>query len=63
MNDTEKKILKIAARAAKEAQMENLRKGIPNVYSKNMRLYFQLSDGTITQEIPEEYKKLEEKQN
>ncbi len=55
MNELEKKILKIASKAIKKAQKESLKKGIPNVYSKNKRLYFQMPDGSITEEIPKQY--------
>lgn len=58
MIDFEKKVLKIAAQATKSAQKENLKNGIANVYSKNGQLYFQLPDGTITQEEPKMYKEL-----
>ena len=34
---------------------DSLKKGIANVYSKNKKLYFQLPDGTITQEKPKQY--------
>jgi hypothetical protein len=51
------KIMKIGNQAVKKAQKENLERGIANVYSKNKRLYFQLPDGTITEEIPKEYRK------
>jgi hypothetical protein len=50
-------IMKIGNKAVKEAQKDSLKKGIANVYSKNKRLYFQLPDGTITEEIPKEYRK------
>ncbi len=50
-------IMKIGNQAVKKAQKDSLKKGIPNVYSKNKRLYFQLPDGTITEEIPKEYRK------
>jgi hypothetical protein len=50
-------IMKIGNKAVKEAQKDSLKKGIANVYSKNKRLYFQLPDGTITEEIPKEYLK------
>ena len=40
---------------AKEAQQKSLVNGIANVYSKNQRIYFQLPDGTITENIPKEY--------
>ncbi len=35
-----------------EAQKKSLANGIPNVYSKNGVLYFQLPDGTITMDDP-----------
>ncbi len=56
MSDFELMVLKIAAKATKEAQEENLKKGIANVYSKNGQIFFQLPDGTITQEEPQQYK-------
>ncbi len=58
MSDFEKLVLTIAAKATKMAQQENLKNGIANVYSKNGQIYFQLPDGTITQEEPEQYKNL-----
>lgn len=58
MSDFDKKVLKIASRATKEAQKKSLKNGIPNVYSKNNNIFFQLPDGTITQEEPEMYKNL-----
>ncbi len=42
----------IGTRSAREAQAENRRLGIPNAYSRNGTLYFELPDGTITQEDP-----------
>jgi len=56
MSDFELMVLKIAANATKEAQEKNLRNGIANVYSKNGQNFFQLPDGTITQEEPQQYK-------
>ncbi len=56
MSEFEKKILKIATKAVKQAQKDSLEQGIANVYSKNKILYFQLPDGTITQEEPQSYK-------
>ena len=56
MSEFEKKILKIATEAVKQAQKESLAQGIANVYSKNKMLYFQLRDGTITQSEPQAYK-------
>ena len=58
MSDLEKLVLKIAAKATKNAQEENLEKGIANVYSKNGQIYFQLPDGTITQDEPKAYREL-----
>jgi len=48
-------IIKIGKKAVKDAQRDSLSRGIPNVYSKNKQLFFQLPDGTITQNIPKEY--------
>ncbi len=58
MKEFELTILKIAAKATKEAQERNRKKGIANVYSKNGQPFFQLPDGTITQEEPLQYKKV-----
>jgi hypothetical protein len=52
MNELEKKILKVATKAVKQAQFDSLQRGVANVYSKNKRIYFQLPDGTITEQIP-----------
>jgi hypothetical protein len=45
-------IQRIGTEAVKRAQAENRRLGIPNAYSRNGTLYFELPDGTITQEDP-----------
>jgi len=60
MNDLslEMDILKVASKAVKEAQRKSLENGVANVYSKNGQIYFQLPDGTITQETPKAYKKV-----
>ena len=58
MSELASNILKIASKAVKEAQRKSLENGIANVYSKNGQIYFQLPDGTITQETPKEYKKV-----
>jgi CMP-N-acetylneuraminic acid synthetase len=42
----------IGTEAVKRAQAENRRLGIPNAYSQNGTLYFELPDGTITQDDP-----------
>jgi hypothetical protein len=56
VSELAKSILKVASKAVKEAQRKSLENGVANVYSKNGQIYFQLPDGTITQEIPKEYK-------
>ncbi len=45
-------MMRLGDLAVEEAQKENLRKGIPNVYSMNGTLYFQLPDLSITTENP-----------
>ena len=55
MSELEIKILKIASKAVKDAQKDSLKRGIANVYSKNKKLYFQLPDGTIIEDIPKQY--------
>ncbi|MEA3456533.1 MAG: hypothetical protein U9R26_08475 [Campylobacterota bacterium] len=47
--------------AVREAQRRNLESGIPNVYSKNGVLYYQLPDGTITMDNPFEKGELKER--
>jgi len=42
----------IANNAVREAQKKSLENGVPNVYSKNGVIYYQLPDGTITMEDP-----------
>lgn len=54
-------IQQIGNDAVREAQRKNLENGIPNVYSKNGVLYFQLPDGTITMENPFEQEELKER--
>lgn len=58
MSELEKKIQKIATKAVKEAQKRSLENGVANVYSKNKKLYFQLPDGSITENEPNEYKRV-----
>lgn len=45
-------IQKIANDATREAQKKSLENGIPNSYSKNGVIYYQLPDGTITMDDP-----------
>ena len=54
-------IQQIGNDAVREAQKNNLENGIPNVYSKNGVMYFQLPDGTITMDNPFEKGELKER--
>jgi len=42
------RITRIGNRAVRKAQEENRKKGIPNVYARNGKPYYELPDGTIT---------------
>ena len=55
-DELEFQILVIGNKAVRKAQQESLKRGIPNVYCKNDKFYFELPDGTITTEVPEIYK-------
>ena len=57
MSNLEMMIIKVGKKAVKDAQKDSLKKGVANVYSKNKQLFFQLPDGTITQDIPKAYQK------
>jgi len=46
------KATRIGNRAVKKAQEENHKRGLPNVYSKNRKLYYELPDGTISMQNP-----------
>lgn len=48
MTDFDAKILLIANRAVSAAQEENRRLGIPNVYSLNGTIVWQMPDGSVT---------------
>lgn len=48
MTKMTEKLLKIGNRAIKKAQENNRKKGIPNVYSINGKIVFQLPNGDIT---------------
>ena len=43
---------RIGNKAVKEAQTENKKLGIPNVYSRNGKLYYELPNGEFTTESP-----------
>ena len=47
--------VRIGNRAAREAQEEGRRKGVPNVYSINGIIYYELPSGELSREDP--YKK------
>ena len=44
--------VKLGNRAVHEAQEKNRKLGIPNVYGRNGKVYFELPDGTITTKSP-----------
>ncbi len=48
MTKMTEKLLKIGNTAIKKAQENNRKKGIPNVYSINGKIVFQLPNGDIT---------------
>ena len=50
------KVLRVGKRAVRKAQEENRKLGLPSVYSKNNRLFWELPDGTITSDLPEQFK-------
>ena len=52
MPEIVERITRIASTAVHLAQEENRRKGIPNVYSINGTLVWQLPDGTVTMHDP-----------
>ncbi len=54
-------IQQIGNDAVREAQRKNLENGIPNVYSKNGVVYYQLPDGTITMKDPFAHGELKER--
>ena len=59
--DMTSSIQQIGNDAVHEAQRKNIENGIPNSYSKNGVLYFQLPDGTITMDNPFESGELKER--
>ena len=53
-------IQQIGINAIRKAQRNSLKNGIPNVYSKNGFIYYQLANGKITMDSPfetQEFKK------
>ncbi len=57
----DKSLQTIGNNAVRKAQKQSLANGIPNVYSKNGTIYFQLVDGTITMTNPYKSGVLKEK--
>jgi len=51
----------IGNNAVREAQRKSLENGIPNTYSKNGVIYYQLPDGTITMDDPFEKGELKQR--
>ncbi|MFH0777495.1 MAG: hypothetical protein V2A71_02575 [Candidatus Eisenbacteria bacterium] len=45
-------IQRVGSRAARKAQEESRRMNVPNVYSHNGRLYYELPDGRLTETDP-----------
>jgi hypothetical protein len=43
---------RIGSRAVRKAQEESRRLGVPNVYSRNGKLYYELPNGEITDKNP-----------
>ena len=52
MPELVERITRLASTAVRLAQEENRRKGIPNVYSINGTIVWQLPDGTVTMHDP-----------
>ena len=46
------KIARIGSRALREAHKENHRQSLPNIFTRNKNLYFEMPDGTITTDNP-----------
>ena len=46
------KIARIGSRALREAHEENHRHNLPNIFTRNKNLYFEMPDGTITTDNP-----------
>jgi hypothetical protein len=51
-------VLRIGKKAVKEAQERSLKNGVPNVYSRNGKPYFEMPNGEITSVVPKEYKEI-----
>ncbi len=51
-------ISRIGSKALCEAHEENHRLGLPNIFSRKGKVYFEYPDGTITQEAPNCFKQI-----
>jgi hypothetical protein len=45
-------VMQIGNRAVKKAQEENKKLGLPNVFTKNGKIYYELPNGEITAQSP-----------
>ena len=52
LNKTMNKITYLGNLAVRKAQEKNRKKGVPNVYSLNGKIVWQMPDGTITEKSP-----------
>ena len=52
-----RQVLRIANQAASKARAENLKYGIPRIFSRKGILYYELPNGKITTQQPEVLKK------
>lgn len=52
LNKTMNKITYLGNLAVRKAQEKKRKKGVPNVYSLNGKIVWQMSDGTITEKSP-----------
>lgn len=57
-NDLSAELTRLGNRGVRKAQKENLRLGIPNIYFKNGKIYYQLPNGEITTEKPKKLSKV-----
>lgn len=56
-NDISAELTRLGNRGVRKAQKENHRLGIPNVYYKYGKIYYQLPDGEITTKKPKKLSK------
>jgi hypothetical protein len=52
INNFAAELTKLGNRGMKKAQEENHKLGLPNVYSKNGKIFYQLPNGKITTKKP-----------